>query len=792
MKIKGKILLLFIIVFIMSNLGIGIYSIRTMQGKTIEAAQEKLVSDLNLGRELLDKELPGDWSIQDGELYKGDAKLYRNYDVVDKIGELTGDTVTIFQGDKRVSTNVPKSDDKDNRAVDTIVSETVATKVLIDGERFIGKAFVHDTWNQTAYEPIKNNSGEVIGIWYVGVPNSAYDKMVTDFKRSTIIFNIIAIIVTAIIVTLVIRKLMNPLKNLKENMHDAGRGDLSIEAKVKGKDEFAELGLSFNSMITGLKNQADAIEKLSMGDLDIDLKPKSENDTLGKSFNTMLSTMNSMSGEIEKLIKATKDGKLSVRADSSSFNGTWEELTLGINEIVDAYAKPIKLTTEYVKNIGDGNIPEKITDNYYGDFNDIKESLNNCIDAMNLLLSDTEHLISNAIEGKLDSRANEDNHKGDYREIVLGINSMLDAVVEPVKEASNVLGEFSRGNLKAKIEGDYKGDHGEIKKSLNETTEEISSYIKDISVTLEKIAAGDMTNDITHEYLGDFVAIKNAINLIINVFNKVLLDISAVSYEVSSGASHLSNSSDVLARGATDQASAIEEISMSIDHITFETKATADKTNGITKLAKAVKDDAVKGSEEMSQMLGAMKEIEESSRSISQIIKVIDEIAFQTNLLALNAAVEAARAGEYGKGFAVVAEEVRNLASRSAKAANETSALIELSMSRVKQGADIAGKTANDLEKIVDGINGVVDVISEVSSDINDQVRAVTEINHGVHQVSTVTQVNSATAQESAAASQELSEQANVLNETVNKFNLKKDDGLHLVDNYDRKSKSMY
>lgn len=787
MKIKGKILMLFIAVFIMSNLGIGIYSIRTMQSKTIEAAQEKLVSDLNLGRELLDKEIPGEWSIKDGELYKGEVAIYRNYEVVDKIGDLTGDTVTIFQGDKRVSTNVPKSDDKDNRAVDTVVSEVVASTVLVDGERYIGKAFVHDTWNQTAYEPIKNEFGEIIGIWYVGVPNVAYDQMVTEFRRSTILFNIAAIIITSLLITLVIQALMKPLIGLKKLMYEAESGDLSVEAMINGKDEFAELGQSFNSMIMGLKNQADAIEQLSKGDLDIKLKPKSSKDTLANSFNTMLVTMNKMNNEIEELIIATRNGELNKRADASTFEGTWKELTLGINEIVDAYSAPINLTSKYVKDIGQGNIPEKITDNYYGDFNDIKDNINTCIDAMNLLLSDTEHLIKNALDGKLDARANEDNHNGDYKEVVLGINSILDAVVEPVKEASSVLDEFSRGNLRVKVKGDYKGDHNAIKESLNETTEEISSYIKDISLTLEKISMGDMDNEITHEYLGDFVTIKKAINNIINVFNKVLLDISIVSDEVTSGAHNLSNSSDTLARGATDQASAVEEISMSIDQVAFEIKATSNKTTDIRKLANDVKEDVIKGSEEMNQMLEAMKEIEESSNSISQIIKVIDEISYQTNLLALNAAVEAARAGEHGKGFAIVAEEVRNLASRSSKAASETSTLIEHSIGRVKQGAEIASKTAEDLDKITNGINDVVNVITEVSTDIDNQVKAVTEINHGVHQVSVVTQVNSATAEESAAASQELSEQAKVLDDTVNKFNLKKDESLHLIKEKDDK-----
>ncbi len=268
--------------------------------------------------------------------------------------------------------------------------------------------------------------------------------------------------------------------------------------------------------------------------------------------------------------------------------------------------------------------------------------------------------------------------------------------------------------------------------------------------------------------------IKDSINLILGAFNEVLFEINQASEQVSSGAHHVSQSSESLSQGATEQASAIEQISASIGDIASKTKNAAMKAQDINTLSVRVRGDAEKGDSEMKSMLMAMDEIEESSVSISQIIKVIDEIAFQTNLLALNAAVEAARAGQHGKGFAVVAEEVRNLAARSAKAAKETTDLIEASISRVKQGTEIANQTAGDLQKIVGGIGDVVQIISEIATEANDQALAVAEVNEGVNQVSTVTQMNTATAQESAAASEEMSSQAMVLQEMVGRFNFKR------------------
>jgi|GEM_PF-279309 len=472
---------------------------------------------------------------------------------------------------------------------------------------------------------------------------------------------------------------------------------------------------------------------------------------------------------VTKNLDQLATGDLDVNIPNKYFNYKDEigKLSMATKNIVSSMQEKSYAAEKIAE--GDLNVDIKVR----SDKDTLSKSMQSVSNSVKGLVSEVKMMTAASIEGDLDVRGDCEKFDGEYKEIIDGINKTLDAVIQPVKEATDVLTKMSEGNLDVKVKGDYKGHHAFIKDALNSTIDALSGYVYEITRVLKEMSEGNFNVYTTDNYKGEFVKIKDSLNNIINTFNEVLGEINVAAQQVANGSRQISDSAQVLSQGSTEQASTVEELTASMDQISEQTKNNAESAEQASAAAVTVKDGAVEGNAKMGEMLKAMTDINNASGNISKIIKVIDDIAFQTNILALNAAVEAARAGQYGKGFAVVADEVRNLAARSASAAKETTTLIESTIIKTEDGLKIAKDTADSLNNIVSGIAQTSDIVNKISEATNDQASAIVQINTGVTQVSQVVQHNSATAEESAAASEEMTGQAEVLKDLVGRFKLK-------------------
>lgn len=346
-------------------------------------------------------------------------------------------------------------------------------------------------------------------------------------------------------------------------------------------------------------------------------------------------------------------------------------------------------------------------------------------------------------------------------------------IANPIIAATQRIELLAEGNLSAPVEI-VKGrdETARLSVALSNTVAEMQIYIGDISRVLIAMADNDFTVASTVDYKGEFTPVKKALHNISLSLNQTLAVIGASADQVNSGAAQISSGALDLASGATEQAASVEELSASIASVSEQDEQNLESLRQAAQYVYEVNGGVQDSANQMIEMTDAMDKISSSSNQISNITKLIEDIAFQTNILALNAAIEAARAGSAGKGFAVVAEEVRTLAAKSAEAAGQTAELIAGSTEAVKSGTTIVAETAEMLTKVAETTKQVADSIASIEAASSEEAIAIDQISQGIDQVSNVVQVNAATAEESSAASEELSSLAASLQDAVGRFKL--------------------
>ncbi len=336
------------------------------------------------------------------------------------------------------------------------------------------------------------------------------------------------------------------------------------------------------------------------------------------------------------------------------------------------------------------------------------------------------------------------------------------SLTRPLGRTLAMIEDLAHGKLGQRLQMDRQDEIGKMAQAMDSFADNLEHEVLE---AFDRLAHGDFT----FEAEG---LISEPLSKANQSLNELVHELLKAANQVESASSEISAASQTLSQGATESAASLEEISASMNEIVGQSRQSAENSTEADTLSSSVQTSAQAGAEKMQGMTAAMADIDKAGQDISKIIKTIEDIAFQTNLLALNAAVEAARAGHHGKGFAVVAEEVRNLAARSAKAASETTILIEGTGQKTRRGMQAAEETAAALGEITSGINKVSTLVGEIATTINEQTEGVNQINVGLGQIDQSTQQNTASAEECAAASEQLASQAQELRSMLSKFKL--------------------
>jgi len=294
-----------------------------------------------------------------------------------------------------------------------------------------------------------------------------------------------------------------------------------------------------------------------------------------------------------------------------------------------------------------------------------------------------------------------------------------------------------------------------------------TAAITALSRSVAELSHGNLQARLTGEFSEEYRELQNDFNSMAAQLEEVIRAIAASTSELANAASEISASTTDLSQRTEEQAASLEQTSASMEEISVTVKNNAENATRANDLTRATRDVADRGGQVVSEAVSAMTRIEESSRKISDIISVIDEIARQTNLLALNAAVEAARAGEAGRGFAVVATEVRSLAQRSSQAARDIKDLITSSAGQVKDGVDLVNRAGGSLSEIVESIRGVATIVSDIANASNEQASGIDQVTRALSQMDEATQQNSALVEQNAATAKTLEEQQEAMSERI-------------------------
>ncbi len=466
----------------------------------------------------------------------------------------------------------------------------------------------------------------------------------------------------------------------------------------------------------------------------------------------------SNSGEIEASFSALSDDEIG-------------KMSQTLNQLFKAISEGLDETNRTVTALAKGDFSHRIMGRYVGDLELLKVGINESADNITEVMQQLAEVMTSMRDGNFDVDV-EVKGEGAYLDLITNTQSTVVTLKGVIFQINELMDEVSRGYFTKRIHAKAKGELQRLKDNINKTLDGLEDAMGDTANVMIAQGTGDLTKRISKEMFGTLSILKEGVN---NATANVASMMSQSNYSVlklSDGTKRIAQGIQDLAGRTQSQAASLEQTAASMEQITSTIRQTADNAQEANRLSEQSRAQAQQANKVVEQTIVAIQEINKSSTKISEITALIDSIAFQTNLLALNAAVEAARAGDHGRGFAVVAGEVRTLAQKSAEAAKEIRILIDDTVTKVSEGAQMATQSGKALEVINDSINNVTQIVQEISKATKEQAAGVEQVNTAVAAIDAATQQNATLVEETAQQTEQMRKNAEEVIELSKTFQI--------------------